>query len=60
MSLHVFRDFMPNWYFCFFVHVQLFRELLDSMSLGNSKDGADFVCAEDVCCGNKYFNISTK
>jgi len=32
----------------YFLHLQLFGELLDSMALGNSKDGADFVSAQDV------------
>jgi len=31
------------------VLVQLFCELLESLPLGDSKDGGDFVFAEDVC-----------
>jgi len=34
---------------CYFLHLQLLGELLESMALGKGKDGADFVAAEDVC-----------
>jgi len=37
-----------------FVRVQLFCELLASMALGNSKDGGDFVSAENVRCEKTF------
>jgi len=32
----------------YFLHLQLFGELLDSLALGNGKDSPDFVSAQDV------------
>jgi len=35
----------------------LFTELLDGMALGSSRDGGDFVSAQDVCWNKETFKF---